>query len=70
MCVASHGFVFTSLINGGGQERGMRSGTLSPPLCVGLGEACAIAKDEMASEYVRLTALARSVLSAIDSSRA
>lgn len=47
----------TSLINGGGQERGMRSGTLSPPLCVGLGKACVIAKDEMASEYVRLTAL-------------
>lgn len=47
----------TSLINGGGQERGMRSGTLSPPLCVGLGKACVIAKDEMASEHVRLTAL-------------
>lgn len=47
----------TSLINGGGQERGMRSGTLSPPLCVGLGKACVIAQAEMASEYVRLTAL-------------
>jgi cysteine desulfurase len=46
-----------SLINGGGQERGMRSGTLSPPLCVGLGEACAIAQQEMAEEYKRLTAL-------------
>ncbi len=47
----------TSLITGGGQERGMRSGTLSPPLCVGLGEACAIAEAEMASESARLTAL-------------
>ena len=41
-------------INGGGQERGMRSGTLSPALCVGLGEACKIAKEEMASESERL----------------
>jgi cysteine desulfurase len=42
------------LINGGGQERGMRSGTLPTPLCVGLGEACAISKDEMAAEGERL----------------
>ena len=45
------------LIHGGGQERGMRSGTLPTPLCVGLGEAAAIAKREMASETERLTAL-------------
>jgi len=41
-------------INGGGQERGMRSGTLAPALCVGLGEACRIAKEEMAAETERL----------------
>ena len=29
----------SALMSGGGQERGMRSGTLSPALCVGLGEA-------------------------------
>lgn len=46
-----------SLIDGGGQERGMRSGTLSTPLCVGLGKACAIAAAEMATENIRLTAL-------------
>jgi len=46
-----------SLINGGGQERGMRSGTLSPPLCVGFGQACAIAKEEMADENLTLLAL-------------
>lgn len=46
-----------SLINGGGQERGMRSGTLSTPLCVGLGKACEIAQQEMGAENVRLTAL-------------
>lgn len=36
-----------AIISGGGQERGLRSGTLSPPLTVGLGEACRIAKEEM-----------------------
>jgi cysteine desulfurase len=46
-----------ALINGGGQERGMRSGTLSTPLCVGFGEACAIAQKEMAAEAARLKAL-------------
>ncbi|HLB80034.1 MAG TPA: aminotransferase class V-fold PLP-dependent enzyme, partial [Dongiaceae bacterium] len=45
------------LIDGGGQERGLRSGTLPTPLCVGLGEACAIAGREMAAEAARLRAL-------------
>ncbi len=44
----------TPLFSGGGQERGMRSGTLPPPLCVGLGEACTIAGKEMAKESERL----------------
>lgn len=35
------------LITGGGQERGLRSGTLAPHLVVGLGEACRIAKVDM-----------------------
>ena len=35
------------LLSGGGQERGLRSGTLAPPLAVGLGEAARIAKKEM-----------------------
>lgn len=39
-----------ALISGGGQERGMRSGTLAPALCVGLGEACALAQVEMKAE--------------------
>jgi len=42
------------MINGGGQERGMRSGTLAPALCVGLGTACAIAEAEMASDNERI----------------
>lgn len=36
------------IINGGGQERGLRSGTLATHLCVGIGEAARIAKQEMA----------------------
>ncbi len=40
-----------------GQERGMRSGTLPVPLCVGLGEACAIAEQEMPTESERLQRL-------------
>lgn len=46
-----------SLIDGGGQERGMRSGTLATPLVVGLGEACRIAGAEMAEESKRLAHL-------------
>jgi cysteine desulfurase len=45
------------LMSGGGQERGLRSGTLPTPLCVGLGEACALAGAEMAEEGVRLREL-------------
>lgn len=41
-------------INGGGQERGMRSGTLSPALCTGLGMACRIAKQDMAADNERI----------------
>ena len=47
----------TPLFNGGGQERGLRSGTVSPPLAVALGEACYIAEQEMASESERLYSL-------------
>ncbi len=44
----------TPLIDGGGHERGMRSGTLNVPGIVGLGAACEIAGAEMASESARL----------------
>jgi len=46
-----------SLIDGGGQERGMRSGTLNVPGIVGLGKACDIAAMEMESESERLKVL-------------
>ncbi|HEU4615126.1 MAG TPA: IscS subfamily cysteine desulfurase, partial [Kofleriaceae bacterium] len=45
------------IIDGGGHERGMRSGTLAVPLIVGFGKAAALAKEEMAAEAVRLAAL-------------
>ncbi len=45
------------MIDGGGHERGMRSGTLPVPMIVGLGEACAIAQREMASESEKTFAL-------------
>jgi cysteine desulfurase len=47
----------TAQMDGGGHERGMRSGTLNVPGIVGLGKACEIANAEMASEAVRLSAL-------------
>jgi cysteine desulfurase len=40
------------IISGGGQERGLRSGTLAPHLVVGFGEACRIAKAEMAVSWI------------------
>jgi len=45
------------LIDGGGQERGLRSGTLPTPLCVGIGCAAAIAANEMTIEATRLRQL-------------
>ncbi len=47
----------TAQIDGGGHERGMRSGTLNVPGIVGLGKACEIAMQEMPEESKRLAAL-------------
>ncbi|HUA16377.1 MAG TPA: IscS subfamily cysteine desulfurase [Verrucomicrobiae bacterium] len=46
-----------AIIDGGGHERGMRSGTLNVPGIVGLGKACAIAQEEMLKESCRLAGL-------------
>lgn len=47
----------TAQMDGGGHERGMRSGTLNVPGIVGLGKACEIALNEMESEAARLSAM-------------
>lgn len=47
----------SAIIDGGGHERGMRSGTLNVPGIVGLGKACAIAQEEMLKESCRLAGL-------------
>ena len=44
-------------IDGGGHERGMRSGTLPVPMIVGLGKACELCKNEMPEESKRTFAL-------------
>ena len=56
------------MTDGGGQERGMRSGTVPTPSCVGFGEACAIAEAEMESDNERLAALRDRLLEGITAS--
>ena len=50
---------------GGGHERGLRSGTVAVPLCVGLGAACALACAELAAEAARLRDLRERLWSAL-----
>ena len=47
----------TAQMDGGGHERGMRSGTLNVPGIVGFGKACELCMQEMESEAKRLSAL-------------
>jgi cysteine desulfurase len=47
----------TAQMDGGGHERGMRSGTLNVPSIVGFGEACELCRREMAEESKRLAHL-------------
>jgi cysteine desulfurase len=53
------------LFSGGGQERGLRSGTLPAPLLVGFGEACRLARAEMADEAKRVATLRDHLLHAL-----
>jgi cysteine desulfurase len=55
-------------MNGGGQERGMRSGTVPTPLVVGLGRAAEIAKAEMHTELARVTELANLFVTSVQGS--
>ena len=48
---------FAAQMDGGGHERGMRSGTLNVPAIVGLGKACELCGSEMIVEATRLSAL-------------
>ena len=50
---------------GGGQEGGLRPGTLPVPLCVGFGEACRIAREEVDADAARMGRLAESLLDGI-----
>jgi len=52
-------------IHGGGHERGMRSGTLATHQVVGMGEAFRIAREELAEEAARITALRQRLLDGI-----
>ncbi|GBE81692.1 cysteine desulfurase NFS1 [Sparassis latifolia] len=54
------------IINGGGQERGLRSGTLPAALVVGMGEAARIAKQEMARDHARITELSNRLITSIN----
>lgn len=47
----------SAMIHGGGQEKGIRSGTLNVPGIVGLGKACEIAQEDLPEEAARLTRL-------------
>jgi cysteine desulfurase len=61
----------TAQMDGGGHERGMRSGTLNVPGIVGFGKACEIARTDMAEDTARISKLRdklESALSQIDES--
>ncbi|GCB72472.1 hypothetical protein scyTo_0002013, partial [Scyliorhinus torazame] len=51
--------------SGGGQERGLRSGTVPTPLVVGLGAACEIAQQEMELDHKHVSKLARRLVTTI-----
>jgi len=53
------------LFSGGGQERGLRSGTLPAPLVIALGEACRLAGQDMAADAARIATLRDRLLSGL-----
>lgn len=54
-------------MSGGGQERGLRSGTLPAPLIVGFGKACQVALEEMENDQRHVNELSRRLIDGIQS---
>ncbi|KAI0273467.1 cysteine desulfurase NFS1 [Gloeopeniophorella convolvens] len=54
------------ILSGGGQERGLRSGTLPAALAVAMGEAARIAKQEMARDHARISELSQRLINGIN----
>ena len=54
------------IMNGGGQERGLRSGTLPHHLCVGFGKACEVAGEEMENDKQWVTFLSERLKKGIE----
>jgi cysteine desulfurase len=54
-----HGFAPAPLLHGGGQEGGLRSGTLAPALCAGFGAAAELARNRMPADARHIEALAQ-----------
>jgi len=55
------------LFSGGGQERGLRSGTVPAPLAVGFGKACEVASQEMKYDTPHITKLAQKLMKGLQS---
>ena len=55
------------LFHGGGQERGLRSGTLPLPLCIGFGKAAQLAAQEQARDWDHMLALRQPLLDLLQS---
>eukprot|EP00614_Pseudopedinella_elastica_P004940 CAMPEP_0172589946 /NCGR_PEP_ID=MMETSP1068-20121228/8465_1 /TAXON_ID=35684 /ORGANISM="Pseudopedinella elastica, Strain CCMP716" /LENGTH=376 /DNA_ID=CAMNT_0013385617 /DNA_START=9 /DNA_END=1139 /DNA_ORIENTATION=- len=53
------------VFSGGGQERGLRSGTLPHFLCVGFGKACAVASEEMGRDHAWVSHLSKRLLDGV-----
>lgn len=58
---ARKGFEPAPLLHGGGQEGGLRSGTLSPALCAGFGAAAGLAHDKQAEDLAHVKALSETL---------
>lgn len=62
---ARDGVSLVSLLHGGGQERGLRSGTLSPMLCAGFGAAAAVAAERRDIDQAHIEQLWQAALEAL-----